>query len=428
MKLTCAPEGFDFQEDGALNFRLYGQPEAATQLRSARGGGGAAALQRIKRTGFAPSARAWDFLSIALSVIAADTAGLRDKSPDGWTRSFELTIAVIDPNFWNTQAKELQSALQFLTTDQWKINFVAGGSQPKPPKPILRPLQDSVMLLSGGLDSLIGAIDLSAQGKNPLAVSQIVRGDAQKQTEFAAGTGSGLKHLAVNHVVETPGPIENTQRSRSLIFLAFGVIAATSLQQYHDGNEVPLYVCENGFIAINTPLTGARVGSLSTRTAHPEFLNRLQGILSASGIRVVIENPYRHMTKGEMMLNCSDQKRLRELAPQSTSCGRFLHYNYKHCGRCIPCQIRRAAFLRWGEADTTFYVFPKLGKNDDDHARFDDVRSASTAAAVVKLEGLDAWISAALSYPLMGDRDPLRDMIGRGLAEVTKLHQVLGVK
>jgi queuosine biosynthesis protein QueC len=428
MRLMCAPEGFDFQEDGALNFHLFGRPEAATHLKSARGGGGAAALQKIKQAGFAPSARAWDFLSIALSVIAADTAGLRDKSADGWTRSFELTIAVIDPEFWSTEARALQSALQFLTTDQWQINFIAGGSQPKPPKPTTHPPQDSVTLLSGGLDSLIGAIDLSAQGKTPLAVSHIVRGDAQKQAEFAAGTGSGLKHFALNHVVVTPGPIENTQRARSIIFLAFGVIAATSLQRYHDGKEVPLYVCENGFIAINTPLTGARVGSLSTRTADPEFLNRLQGVLSASGLRVVIENPYRHTTKGEMMLNCSDQDRLRVLAPQSTSCGRFLHYNYKHCGRCIPCQIRRAAFLRWGERDSTYYVFPRLGKADDDHARFDDVRSASTAAAVVRVEGLDSWIGAALSYPLMGDRNPLRDMIGRGLAELARLHKTLGVK
>lgn len=428
MKLTCAPTGFDFKEDGGLNFCLYGQPKSATSSKSARGGGGAAALRKIKQSGLVPSSRAWDFLSIALSIIAADTAGLRKESPDGWTRTFEVTVAVIDPKFWSSQATALQSALQFLTTDRWSLRFLPGGLQPKPPKYITRPPQDCVMLLSGGLDSLIGALDLSANGRIPLAVSQIVRGDGEKQTVFAAEVGDGSKHLAMNHNVTTPGESEDSQRARSLIFLAFGVIAATSLKKYHEGEEVSLYVCENGFIAINSPLTGARIGSLSTRTAHPEFLNRLQDILNAASLNVQITNPYGLMTKGEMMRQCADQDRLRIYAPQSTSCGRFQRYNYKHCGRCIPCQIRRAAFLYWGETDDTNYLFANLGKVDDDHARFDDVRSASTAVAVKNADGLDSWIGASLSYPMMGERGPLRDMIGRGLDELGELHKTLGVK
>lgn len=428
MRLACAPKGFDFQEDGALNVNLFGRSQPETAVRSARGGGGAAALKKIRQSGLVPSPRAWDFLSIALSVIAADTAGLRKKSADGWTRTFEIKVAVVDPTFWNIQAGALEAALQFLTTDQWNFCFVAGGMQPIPPKRSNYPLQDSVMLLSGGLDSLIGAIDLSAKKRNPLAVSQIVRGDGEKQIDFAAGTGSGLKHLPLNHNVQTPGPGDDSQRARSLIFMAFGIIAATSLKLYHDGKNVDLFVCENGFIAINSPLTGARVGSLSTRTAHPEFLNRLQDILDAAGLKVKIKNPYEFMTKGEMMLHCANQDRLRLEAPRSTSCGRFQRWNYKHCGRCIPCQIRRAAFQRWGELDTTKYVFSDLGKQNEDHAQFDDVRSASTAAAVVKADGLSSWIGAALSYPKMGDRAPLQKMIGRGLEELTALHTTLGVK
>lgn len=428
MRLVCAPKGFDFREDGSLNFNLFGRSQPSTAGRSARGGGGAAALHKIRQAGLVPSPRAWDFLSIALAVIAADTAGLRKKSADGWTRTFEITVAVVDPVFWTTQTKMLEAALKFLTTDQWQFRFVSGGMHPKPPRKSNYPLQDSVMLLSGGLDSLIGAIDLSAHKRNPLAVSQIVRGDGEKQVDFAAGTGDGLKHLPLNHTVQTPGPGDDSQRARSLIFMAFGIIAATSLRLYHDGENVDLFVCENGFIAINAPLTGARVGSLSTRTAHPEFLNRLQGILDTAGLRVKIKNPYEHMTKGEMMSQCADQKRLRVEAPRSTSCGRFQRWNYTHCGRCIPCQIRRAAFLRWGEADTTTYIFQKLGKEDQDHAHFDDVRSASTAAAMVKTEGLARWIGAALSYPKMGDRVPLQDMIGRGISELAALHASLGVK
>ena len=38
-------------------------------------------------------------------------------------------------------------------------------------------------------------------------------------------------------------------------------------------NDVTLYMCENGFISINPPLTDARLGSLSTRTTHPVYLS-----------------------------------------------------------------------------------------------------------------------------------------------------------
>jgi hypothetical protein len=62
---------------------------------------------------------------------------------------------------------------------------------------------------------------------------------------------------------------ERSQRARSIIFFAYGVLAATALKRYHDGQPVTLYVCENGFIAINPSLTTARLGSLSTRTTHP---------------------------------------------------------------------------------------------------------------------------------------------------------------
>src|ERR1019366_4344250 len=69
----------------------------------------------------------------------------------------------------------------------------------------------------------------------------------------------------------------------------YGVLAATTLARHHDGETVPFYVCENGFIAVNPLPTGARIGSLSTRTAHPVFLKQVQQIIDAAGLRVRIE-------------------------------------------------------------------------------------------------------------------------------------------
>jgi hypothetical protein len=119
---------------------------------------------------------------------------------------------------------------------------------------------------------------------------------------------------------------------------------------------------------------------------------------------------------------------LKELAASSTSCARFLRYGYKHCGRCVPCQIRRAAFLAWGVQDTTAYVFEDLGKDDAEHAGFDDVRSAAMAIAEVKMEGSDVWIGSSLSRALLGDISALKDVVVRGINELEQLHITYKVK
>lgn len=428
MRLVCAPSDYAFQEDGSLNVILYGQRGLPAGDQSLRGSAGQAAMSAVRRAQLRTPSRAWDLLSIALSVVTADVAVVRDTSPDGWTREIELTVAVIDPDFWQAQAIALETALKFLSTDCWRLTFVGGGLQPPPPRRPIRPAEDCAVLLSGGLDSLIGAINLAGEGKKPIAVSNIVRGDGQNQTTFAAAIDGGLRHLALNHNATSPWKKEDSQRARSLTFLAFGILAATALAKYQDGEEITLYVCENGFIALNPPLTGARLGSLSTRTAHPEFLNRIRDILRAAGLRVKIVNPYEHRTKGEMLTNCTDQTKLKALATSSVSCGRYRVFGYKHCGRCVPCQVRRAAFLAWGQPDTTGYIFDQLGKGDADHARFDDVRSVAMALAEVKADGLDAWLGSALAYPRIGDTAPLRDLIQRGLDEFQTLHQHYGVR
>lgn len=426
MRLICAPKSFPFEADSeALQVVLYGPRDREHPERASVG---ALVKRSFVHEKLAVARRAWDFLSLSLAVVTADFAEPRDYSPDGWTREFELTVAVTEPDFWATQTTQIEAALAFLTTDRWRLQFVAGGeAYGTPPEPTL-PAEESVVLLSGGLDSLIGAIDLVRSGKKPLAVSQIVRGDAEKQVQFAQRLGP-LKHLKLNHNAITPENQSSlSQRSRSLIFVAFGVAAATTLASYYDGGDVPLFICENGFIAINPPLTAARLGSLSTRTAHPLFLKRIQGVLDACGIRVKLDNPYRHQTKGEMLASCVDQPLITELAASSTSCARFLRHGYRHCGRCMPCQIRRAAFLKWGITDTTAYAFEDIGKNGLEHSGFDDVRSVAMALAQVSADGLDSWIGSSLSRALLGDVSLLKDVVGRGIKELEVLHKTFNVK
>ena len=416
MKLTCGPKSLNFAAFPAdINVLLYGRDQQKKW-----GSAGAAIVEELRRKKLVSHPRAWDFLSIALAVTAADLAAHRDASSDGWTRDLELSIAVADPQFWATQVGTLQDLLSFLTTDRWRLTFIPGGSKPERLPDVVHPASDSVVLLSGGLDSFTGALNLVSQGHHPFAVSQSVRGDDAKQRDLVQQIDSSLYHLQLNHNARVPDP-ENppSQRARSVIFFAYGILAATTLRQYQRGASISLFICENGFIALNPPLTGLRLGSLSTRTCHPVVLALLQRVLDAADLRVRLENPYAYQTKGEMLMGTARQDVLRQCAHQTTSCGRFKRFGYKHCGRCLPCLIRRASFHHWGVLDQTQYVYSDLSRDDPAYARSDDVRAAAMAVAEVADVGIDRWLGVALSSPVIGDTAPqLREVVLRGLTEV----------
>jgi hypothetical protein len=391
---------------------LYGRGDS-TRLATA----GAALIEDLTAHQVRPAVRAWDLLSIALSVFVADSAVLRTTSPDGWTRELDLAVGVSDPDFWTAQKALLEGMLRFLTTDRWTLSF----SRDKfafSPSQVKAPAESCVALLSGGIDSLVGAIDLVAEGSKPLVVSQLVLGDAEKQTLFAGEIGGGLRHFQLNHNASSPGENERSQRSRSLIFLAYGTLAATALRRYEQDKTVTLYVPENGFISVNPPLTDARLGSLSTRTTHPVFLAQFQRLVANADLRVTLQNPYRFKTKGMMLSECRDQKYLRKRAHEATSCGRYRRNGLLHCGRCVPCMIRRAAFVRWKKPDKTVYICQDLGRDDADHARYNDVRSAVLAIATPRDDGLDSFLGATLASDLIPDKSRYRAVVNQGMKEL----------
>ncbi len=380
--------------------------------------------------------QAWDFLAVAMATIAADRYLNRAAvSADGWTRPIHLIVAVTDPVLWNRLAPSVETILRFLTGDVWTLTFVPDGIQPRPPAHAVggRP-ETCVSLLSGGLDSLIGAIDLTAAGEVPLFVSNRVKGDCEKQNAFAEAVGAQDRVLSLNHNARTDGANpEISQRPRSLAFLAFGILGATTFDRYRDGGIIDLHVPENGFISLNVPLTPLRLGSLSTRTTHPRFLDAMQVLLDALGIRVRLVNRYRHKTKGEMMLECSDGALLSRLAPQSMSCGRGGRIN-RHCGQCLPCLVRRSAFLKFtgsvaGDRTTPAYKNPDPAGafTQPAFSRYDDVMQCLAAIDTVDRRGARRWIGPAISALKVPDPEPYRGVAERGLLEIRKFMHVVGL-
>jgi len=320
-------------------------------------------------SGLHPPAHARDLLRVAVAAYITDRLVSRGRMADSWTRELELSVPVSSRVAWTGAQGSLVEALDFLSGDHWQVNFrdtdqARGGAQ-------AGLAADAVCLFSGGLDSLSGAIDLLDRGKRIVLVGHYEGGLAPKrQGELAAALRREygddkieLRHLflraaAPNRLQERPLPRqrENTMRSRSLLFIAAGLAVASAL-----GPEVPLYIPENGYIGINVPLTGSRPASLSTRTTHPYFFHRLRAAFDPIGMTNRLENPYRLMTKGEMLAASPNPALLEQLAPRSLSCAhpeavRYARLPPGNCGYCYPCLIRRAALHAVGQ-DTDHYAF-----------------------------------------------------------------------
>ena len=379
----------------------------------------------LARIGFAPPDPVWDFVTIALAVIAADQAVRRDVAVDGWTREIELTVSLRDPAPWKSRLPDLESILRYLTGDFWTLRIKDGGI-PAPARRLRTPrVGDCVSLLSGGIDSLIGGIDLVSNGRQPVFVSQTVKGDAHTQRVYAKSLGAANRHFQWSHRIHCPVQAERSTRGRSIGFLAFGALAATVVNGY-GSSTVPLVVPENGFISLNVPLNSGRLGSLSTRTTHPVFMERLQKLWASVGIQAQLQLPYQFKTKGEMMKDCLDQGLLVKLVGQSTSCSRFLRNKHTHCGKCVPCLVRRAAFLHAGLLDSTpKYKLQNLKKHGTTGA--DDVGAVAAACVRLAQEGAHRWCAGSLTFAQPGTRSNYESIVARGLGELHGLLKQHGV-
>jgi hypothetical protein len=377
---------------------------------------------------------------VAAHIHAADTRLSRStESQDAWTREIRLVIPVSDPVRWTGAAPILVRTLNFLTGDKWDVGFrkrakgYAKLALPSVPTLIPAPF-DGVSLFSGGLDSLIGAIDCLNAGETPLLVSHAGEGLVSKSQEQcfdslkAAYKASAFDRLRVwmtfdRGLVEDVGS-EDTTRGRSFLFFSLGVAAGTAAL----GRDFVLKVPENGLIALNVPLDRLRLGALSTRTTHPFYIARWNELLGALCVGGKIENPYWDKTKGEMVAECANPALLKQLAPLSLSCssptkGRWTKKPQGHCGYCLPCLIRRAS-LRG--KDSTVYGVPNLKAATLDTRQAEGQQVRSFQIAIARLSKCPELAKALIHkpgplYDDPGRHDALADVYRRGLAEVGRL-------
>jgi hypothetical protein len=322
------------------------------------------ALDELRAMRVRPTEIGVDLMVVAVLVHALDTRVSRAvNAQDAWSRELRLVVPVSDPERWQAAAPVLQRMLRFLTGDHWEATFRPrprgfANISPAALPNVEAPEFDGVSLYSGGLDSLIGALDTLASRMRPLFVSHRGEGAVsgpqgalfKAMAEAVARTQPTNRNRALNGLrysltfdKNLIAGKEDSTRGRSFLFLALGAFAGSGLQVPFD-----LRIPENGLIALNVPLDPTRIGSNSTRTTHPYYLRRWNELLGLVGIPGTVTNPYWDRTKGEMVGRCQLPDALRELIPLSVSCAhpsikRFNRDNKNHCGTCVPCIIRRAA-------------------------------------------------------------------------------------
>ncbi|HEX5153625.1 MAG TPA: Qat anti-phage system QueC-like protein QatC [Parafilimonas sp.] len=327
-----------------------------------------------------------DFFIISAAVYGIDRfVERKQNSVDGWSRELKVSFPVHNPSKWIACKAELDKLLSFLTGDYWNVEF-RKEIFVVPKATLAKEYSVSftqVNLLSGGLDSLIGALDFLKQNpsKKVLFVSHWDRQMSKAKVDQDRLLPS-IKSVYPNQFEFIPSVLvflstsnrerESTFRSRSLLFIGLALIAAQAT------NTKSIIVPENGTVSLNYPLSSSRRSSCSTRTTHPFVLDSALSIWKTLSMATDIRNPYEFLTKGEMVNACKDQTNLSKLVSMSNSCGKRGHRahwepgkrNATHCGICMPCIYRQASLQK--AVDKTTYgntinsLDPFLNKKSQD--------------------------------------------------------------
>lgn len=321
-----------------------------------------------------PDAATRDLMDLAISAYIVDELVAREKAPDGWSRDFNFLMPVRNPPVWEACTEKLRRTLYHLSGDLSSFTWVERSTMPSLGRHRRTVPQrvDAVCLFSGGIDSLLGAHRLLSEGKKVLLVGHQADGTtAHAQKELARalqlrfpGRAALVQCRVSRSSIEgprfaLPEKVEETHRPRSFLFLCLAVAVANA------SKAKDIYIPENGLIALNSPLQVSRVGSLSTRTAHPVFLMNFLDLVKCLGVYDgAIKNPFIYESKTDMIRGLDPQ--LKGLVRGSISCARPSRYKQMkvhHCGYCVPCLYRRVAMMEAdldAPADYAFDVFTSL--------------------------------------------------------------------
>lgn len=317
--------------------------------------------------------RILDLLQIAAYVFCGDrmaNRGSRESvNNSSWARSFEFHIPVLDIEFWDCDKtkKALNNALSFMTGDR-SFSFVFTETNKNPAEVKNKQLsmfadeyndfkeaqETDVMLFSGGLDSLAGAVQrLNVESDRSLCV--VSHKSSKTVTHTQNALISALNDKYSNRIKKYGFECcnknglkskEETQRTRMFLFSAI----AFSLCNCYKKHE--FYVYENGITSINLAKQADVINARASRTTHPKTLGLLNEFYRLLDPDFNIIAPYYNQTKAEIMevfRTYSEEN----IITSSVSCSssRKKAGAVPHCGCCSQCIDRRFSIFAAGLED-----------------------------------------------------------------------------
>ena len=298
-----------------------------------------------------------DLLEIAAYVFAGDRLTLRGSKNaveyHSWARNLHYVMRVRDHAFWSRSDVQdaLRAALLFMTGDQsYDFTFQPGHSTPPADLFDSEVFQVeaadslSVMLFSGGLDSLAGAVQrleetndrvclVSHQSSQP----SIVRTQDSLVKALQGEYPGRVHHYRFRTNLRRIRAKEETQRTRSFLYVSIAFAIA------HAFGRDRVFVYENGITSLNFTRRDDLLNARASRTTHPQTLGRLAQLFSIIAERPIsMETPFLWKTKSDVV-DVLIASGFGHLIPSSVSCSHTFksETNATHCGECFQCIDRR---------------------------------------------------------------------------------------
>jgi 7-cyano-7-deazaguanine synthase in queuosine biosynthesis len=364
----------------------------------------------------------YDLLEIAAYVYAADAAIPRGGPTDErfgkrWRRRLHFEIAVRDPDRWSSDAVRapLEETLGFLSDDDYQFTFQQLDAPPSQPRYLRFAKEtddkpDEVLLFSGGLDSLAGALEVAHTHQKSVALvscrsaTKLMPIQNTLVRRLAERVGRRrITHIPVAIQLRKGANVEDTHRSRSFLYAA---LAAATAQMF-GLSRIRFY--ENGVVSLNLPPANQVIGGRATRSTHPQALAGLARVFSALlGRTMQVENPFALKTKQEVLRVIANYD-ASDLIRFAHSCAhvRGRTIMHPHCGLCSQCVDRRIAIEAEGlsahEPAESYAVDPLLGPREkvtDREMALAYVRNARRFTTMTPEEFLSAFgeVQRALAH------------------------------
>ena len=300
--------------------------------------------------------RCLDLLEIAAYVFAGDRSTHRGSrigvEYQGWARDLHFVLRVRDYAFWSkpTVQDALKSALAFVTGDQsYEFTFQPGHTThptslfDKEDFQVETKAGLSIILFSGGLDSLTGAVQRLRESDDRIClVSHQSQGGTIRTQRGLVGAlhqahPGRVSHYQFRTHLQVIRAREESQRTRSFLYgsIAFAIAMAFERDRF--------FIFENGVTSLNFARREDLLNARASRTTHPQTVGRLASLFSTIAEQTfTIEVPFLWNTKTEVVeyLKASGYGKL---LSSSVSCSRTFNSgtHATHCGECFQCLDRR---------------------------------------------------------------------------------------